>query len=135
MPQRVTDRINAMGLHDKQPEDIIVGDRNYQQTVDDFNLSIDENEDDNNDATDASFDPIKDKDVEQADNHDVADYAEDETQLDYFPNNDEDSSNESEEVGVREDDDDDDDDDDDPMLEDKMNWVKIIILIITMTTT
>jgi hypothetical protein len=46
MPQRVTDRINAMGLHDKQPKDIIIGDRNDQQTVDDFNLGIDENEDD-----------------------------------------------------------------------------------------
>jgi hypothetical protein len=49
-----------MGLHDKQPEDIVIGDRNDQQTVADFNLGIDENEDDNDDATDTSFDPIKD---------------------------------------------------------------------------
>jgi hypothetical protein len=63
MPERVVDRINAMGLHDKQPEDIVIGDRNDQQTVDDFNLGLDENEEDNDDANDASFDPIKDKDI------------------------------------------------------------------------
>jgi hypothetical protein len=116
MPQHITDRINFMGLHDKQPEDIVVGDRNDQQTVNDFNLGL-EDDDDDDDATDASFDPIKDKDIEQPGDHHVADYAEDEIQLDYFPNNDEDSSHESEEIGVLEDNDDD-DDDDDPMLED-----------------
>jgi hypothetical protein len=54
MPQRVTDRINAMGLHDKQPKDIVIGDRNDQQTVNDFNLGLDENDgdDDDDDATD-----------------------------------------------------------------------------------
>jgi hypothetical protein len=69
MPERVVDRINAMGLHDKQPEDIVIGDRNDQQTVDDFNLGLDENEEDNDNANDASFDPIKDKDIEQAGDH------------------------------------------------------------------
>jgi hypothetical protein len=60
MPQRVTDRVNAMGLHDKQPEDIIIGDRNDQQTVNDFNIGLEENEEENDDdATDESFDPIK----------------------------------------------------------------------------
>jgi hypothetical protein len=101
MPQRVTDRINAMGLHDKQPKDIVIGDRNDQQTVDDFNLGLDENDGNDDDATDESFDPIKDKDIEQAGDHNVKDYIEDEIQLDYFPNNDDESSNESEEVGVR----------------------------------
>jgi hypothetical protein len=114
IPQRVTDRINAMGLHDKQPEDIIIGDRNDQQTVDDLNLGLDKNEEDKDDATDASFDLIKGKDIEQAGDHDVADYAEDETQLGYFPDGNDDLSDESEEVGVGEDN----DSDEDPMLED-----------------
>jgi hypothetical protein len=48
MPSRIVDRINVIGLHDKQPEDIVIGDRNDQQTVDDFNLNLDENEDDDN---------------------------------------------------------------------------------------
>jgi hypothetical protein len=74
MPQRVTDRINAMGLHNKQPKDIVIGDRNDQQTVNDFNLGLEENEEDDDDATDASFDPAKDKDVEQAGDHEVKDY-------------------------------------------------------------
>jgi hypothetical protein len=118
MPERVVERINAMGLHNKQPEDIVIGDRDDQQTVDDFNLGLDENEEDNDDANDASFDPIEDKDIEQAGDHDVADYAEDETQLDYFPDGDDDLSNENEEVGVPEDDDSDNEDEEDPMLED-----------------
>jgi hypothetical protein len=118
MPERVMDRINAIGLHDKQPDDIVVGDRNDQQTVDDFNLGLDGNEEDNDDANDASFDPIKDKDIERAGDHDVADYAEDETKLDYFPDGDDDLSNESEEVGVPENNDSDNEDEEDPMLED-----------------
>jgi hypothetical protein len=65
MPQRVMERINAIGTHDKQPEDIVIGDRNNQQTVDDYNLNLDDNEEDVN-ASDTSFDPIKDKDIEQA---------------------------------------------------------------------
>jgi hypothetical protein len=121
MPQRVIDRINAMGLHDKQPEDIIIRDRNDQQTVNDFNLGLDENEENDDDGTDASFDPVNDKDTEQAGDHEVEDYAEDETQLDYYPNNDDNElSSENEEVGVREDNEDSDTDDDnnnDPMLE------------------
>jgi hypothetical protein len=87
MPQRVIDRINAMGLHDKQPEDIVIGDRNDQQTVNDFNLGLDENEE-NDDCNDASFDPVEDKDIKHAGDHEVVDYAKDETQLDYYPNND-----------------------------------------------
>jgi hypothetical protein len=55
--------------------------------VDDFNLNLDDNEDDDN-ASDTSFDPIKDKDVEQAGVHDVEEYAEDERQLDCYPDND-----------------------------------------------
>jgi hypothetical protein len=106
-----------MGLHDKQPEDIIIGDRNDQQTVDDFSLGLDENEEDKDDATDASFDPIKDKDIEQAGDHDVADYAEDETQLDYFPDGNVDLSDKSEEEGVGEDNDSNNEDGEDPMLE------------------
>jgi hypothetical protein len=120
MPQRVTDRINAMGLHDKQPEDIVIGDRNDQQTVNDFNVGLEENEeDDDDDATDESFDPIKDKDIEQAGDHDVDDYAEEEAQHDYFPNNhdDDESSIESEEAGVPGGNNND-NNDDDPMLED-----------------
>jgi hypothetical protein len=50
--------------------------------------------------------------------NDVADYAEAETQLDYFPDGDDDLSNESEEVGVPEDSDSDNEDEEDPMLED-----------------
>jgi hypothetical protein len=116
MLQQVVDRINAVGLHDKQPEDIVIGDRNDQQAVNDFNLGLDENEIDDDDATDSSFDPVEGKDIEQAGDHDVKDYVEDERQLDYFPNNNDESSHESEDVGVQEDDND--DDDDDPMLED-----------------
>jgi hypothetical protein len=72
MSQRVMERINAIGTHDKQPEDIVIGDRNDQQTVDDFNLNLDDNEEDDN-ASDTSFDPIKDKDTEQAGDHEVVD--------------------------------------------------------------
>jgi hypothetical protein len=115
-----------MGLHDKQPEDIVIGDRNDQQTVSDFNLGLNENEENDDDCTDASFDPVEDKDIEQAGDHEVVDYAEDETQLDYYPNNDDnESAIENEEVGVggdnEDNDTDDDDDDDDPMLEDLNN--------------
>jgi hypothetical protein len=99
MPQQVTDRINALGLHDKQPKDIVIGDRNDQQTVNDFDLGLDEIEGDDDDATDTSFDPVKSKDMEQAGDHEVKDYVEDESQLDYFPNNDDESSNESEGAG------------------------------------
>jgi hypothetical protein len=95
MPQRVMDRINAMRLHDKQPEGIVIGDRNDQQTVNNFNIRLDENEEVDDDATDASFDPVEDKDVEQAGDHEVEYYAKDETQLDYYPNNDDESSNDN----------------------------------------
>jgi hypothetical protein len=118
MPQRVTDRINAMGLHDKQPEGIVIGDRNDQQTVDDFNLGLDEGEEDTDDATDASFDPVEDNDIEEAGDHHVEDYVEDEAQFDHFPEeNDDESTVESEEVGVPADN----EDDDDPMLEELDN--------------
>jgi hypothetical protein len=122
MPRRVVDRINAIGLHDKQPEDIVIGDRNNQQTVDDFNLNLDDNEDDDN-ASDTSFDPVKDKDVEQAGDHNVKDYAEDETQFDYFPEggHDDESTVETEEVGVPEGNLNNDEADDDPMLEELDN--------------
>ena len=117
MPQRVTDRINAMGLHDKQPEGIVIGDRNDQQTVDDYNIGLDENEEDIDDATDASFDPVEDNDIEEAGDHDVVDYAEDDNQFEHFPENDEESTVESEEAGVPVDN----EDDDDPMLEELDN--------------
>jgi hypothetical protein len=125
MPQRVVDRINAIGLHDKQPEDIVIGDRNDQQTVDNFNLNLDENKDDDN-VSDTSFDPIEDKDVEQAGDHNVEDCAEDETQLDYYPDNDDgvngdESTVESEEAGVHADNADGNDNNDDPMLEELDN--------------
>ena len=38
-------------------------------TVDNFNLGLDENDGDDDDATDESFNPIKDKDIEKAGDH------------------------------------------------------------------
>ena len=38
-------------------------------TVDNFNLGLDENDGDDDDATDESFDPIKDKDIETSGDH------------------------------------------------------------------
>ena len=38
-------------------------------TVDNFNLGLDENDGDDDDATDESFYPIKDKDIEKSGDH------------------------------------------------------------------
>ena len=58
-PKTVIDRVNELGISEKQPEEVQFTNRDNRVSINDLNLNLDNNDDDNSNTSDESFDNNK----------------------------------------------------------------------------